>query len=148
MDTTTTIHNMAASSSKAFQRLSIKTFALLRIAVGAGSLLIPNQAAKIFGVDSSRILSRLFGARELALGTLLWYALAKSAPSAITASDSIYQRDLKRMLWIGIVIDSVDVISSAACVAEGNLGGKAIWLVGVGAAGFAGLGSVGLWASR
>lgn len=51
---------------------------------------------------------------------------------------------MRTLLYFGLLIDAIDVVSSTVCIGEGSMGGKAIWLVGVGAVAFAGLGVVGL----
>ena len=95
---------MAAHHSTLSSHLLTRTFAIMRVAVGAASLFIPTQAAAIFGIgtiNQSRIMFRLFGARELALGTLLWYSHRRIGIAATKADDEQARRqDLKRLLWI------------------------------------------------
>lgn len=140
---------MSATTSNSKPSLLITAFALTRAAVGLSGLLIPGQAASIFGVDAnygSRIMGRLFGARELALGGMLWFASRSAGATTTTekASQLVGPQHLPLVLWIGLFIDAADMISSTACVLEGSMGGKAIWLVGVGAGVFAALGGIGL----
>lgn len=134
---------MAVSPPSSLHRLSTTAFALLRIGVGAISLFAPPLSARLFGIEMnyhSRILSRLFGVRELVLGVLLWRAHSRVSAAYGGASGGKEEvrmewcrSDLRRVLLVGVVIDAVDAISSGVSVWEGSMGGKAIWLVGVGA---------------
>lgn len=78
---------------------------------------------------------------------MLWRAYSSGSSGMSTADPTSMKQqamgsaaDLSKLLWVGVFIDSVDAVSSALSIWEGSMGGRAIWLVGVGAAGFAGLG--------
>lgn len=141
---------MAATQPTTLHNFSATVFALLRIGVGLSGLLVPSLSARFFGIDDnyqSRILSRLFGVRELTLGVLLWRAHQRVSASYAGRSETkedghvrSCRSDLRRILLVGLLIDVVDAISSGVSVWEGSMGGKAIWLVGAGAVGAAGLG--------
>jgi hypothetical protein len=130
----------------------VSTFAVLRAAVGIGSLLAPSLSAHFFGINSnfdSRIVSRLFGARELTLGVLLWRAYVAASSGGVRSDNAVAGRslassELLKILWVGVILDGVDVVSSVVSVFEGSMGGKAVWWVGVGAAGACGLGLLSL----
>lgn len=121
--------------------------------VGVAALLRPSLTCDIFGIEmnhGSRIVARLFGARECAIGVLLLWASRNARPQGNRASTTSIksegraQEKLKLLLWTGLVIDLIDSVSSAASIWEGSMGGKAIWLVGAGALGFAALGGASL----
>ncbi len=100
-----------------------------RAAVGLGSWLVPDSTARLFGIDpvtANRFLTRLFGARELALAV----ALLAAPPGAVRA-----------VAAAGAVIDTVDVIAGLDEARRGNLSTQAILLGAGGALVFAALGS-------
>lgn len=87
-------------------------------------------------------MARLFGARDAVLGAYLWYA-SRSSPDAGSSTSSTKTGEinkekrkwrLKEALLLGAIIDSLDVISSTACVLEGNLEPGQWPLIGGGAA--------------
>jgi hypothetical protein len=81
------------------------------------------------------------------LGVLLWRLQTHSLRASLGDSGNGQAHYyLKAVLNIGLVLDTMDLVSSIVCIAEGNLGGKAIWLVAGGAVGFAALGGAGLLA--
>ena len=114
----------------------IYTLSLLRTGVGAISLLSPSLTAAIFGLEINRgagIVSRLFGAREIALGMTLWYINSRQRHLTTVPTSQEYQH-LKALLAVGLCIDVVDSMSSLVSIWEGSMSGKAVWLVGGAAA--------------
>lgn len=117
---------------------------LSRLGVGALSLAFPATASTTFLLPSPGGLTtfvRLFGARDAALGAYLWYAFRTSrednSTSPAKARDvkrEARTRRLKDALLLGIIVDSIDVLSSTACVLEGNLEPRQWPLVGGAAA--------------
>lgn len=144
---------MEFAKSPSSRHLPTSAFAVMRAAVGIGSLIAPAQICGLFGIDfinGSTIMLRLFGARELVLASLLWrsQSRARHLSSGKGGSEKRAAREsLRSVLWAGVFIDSIDIVSSAVCILEGNMSGKAIWLVGGGAAVFATLGGMGLGAT-
>ena len=136
---------MAEQSTNSLAAASITTLAVLRMLVGASTLLVPGRAGPPFGIPitaPTMILGRLFGVRDLVIGGLLW-----SAPSHSTATIAVNgecRRTLRRALVVGLIIDTVDVCSNIVGFVDGTLEPRAIVGVGVGAAFFAGLGLLGL----
>jgi Ca2+/Na+ antiporter len=118
---------------------------LSRFSVGAFSLIFPATACTTFLLPppgSHTTIARLFGARDAVLGAYLWYA-SRASPEAASSTSSAKTGEIKRekrkwrlkeALLLGAVIDSLDVISSTACVLEGNLEPGQWPLIGGGAA--------------
>lgn len=84
---------------------------IARIVLGAVALISPTFAAKLFGLDpvanpQLNYMSRMFGARELALGGLT------------LASSGQRQRDL---VLVGIVVDATDTFSGTAAAIDGSV---------------------------
>ncbi|MDT5147248.1 MAG: hypothetical protein QOC58_1893 [Mycobacterium sp.] len=105
----------------------LTAFAAMRLTVGAGSWLTPRASLRFFGLpaDSSPVLLRLFGAREV--------ALALGALSTDT-------RVRRTALSLGIAVDSADTIASLLDLTDGKMTPRAGLLIGGGAAFFAALG--------
>jgi len=110
----------------------LTTLSAIRIAVGLGAYATPNVAAKIFGLDpaanpQASYLGRLFGVRDIALGT---GALSADEPS--------------RKLWVrlGVLCDVADVGAAVIAARNGSVtkvtgllaGGTALVGVGLGVA--------------
>ena len=141
----------------AFARIGVGIALLTVPAAAASTFLIPVAPAAILGI-------RLAGARDLAIGSLLFHtsrrqtsqiAEKSSADSSIDDNNQYTtplldvdprivqaQHDsmIKAVLATGIMIDAVDMLSCAVCFAEGNLPGDAALLVGGLAGGAVGLG--------
>ncbi len=102
----------------------ISAFAATRMAVGLLSWASPPLAARVFGLDpdSEPVVTRLFGARECGL------ALATAASSGETQ---------KRVLALGVLIDTADLMACAIGMRKGNFSGQAKILTAGGAALFA-----------
>ncbi len=82
-----------------------------RLSVGALSLVAPERAARVFGVDprrSSPWLTRLFASREIVLAGALLRADASS---------------VRTVALLGAGIDALDVASSAVEAGSGRIGG-------------------------
>lgn len=76
------------------------------------------------------------------LGGLLWQACSQHKKALLGSDPALVKeskRDLKRLLLIGIVIDVVDVASSAMSIWSGGMQGKAIFWIPGGATAFVGL---------
>lgn len=115
---------------------SLTVLSLARILIGGSSLVSPTFTASFVsypyysGISSMSY--RLFGSRELVLGSCLWLANDRSSEL------------LRPLLLIGAVIDAIDIISTGACILqEGNLSPWAIAISAGGAALFTG---IQLWA--
>lgn len=108
----------------------ILTFvSIIRLLVGGSSLLSPTFTANIvsypYHASISSMPYRLFGSRELVLGTCLW--LANSSSSEL----------LSPLLLIGAIIDGIDIVSTGVYVLqEGNLSPWAV-TISAGGAGLA-----------
>lgn len=119
----------------------ITTIGAARIATGVACLAAPSLALRLFSLDlpaPSYYVVRLFGSRELALGTLLLVAKGRGASS----------RDAVRLgVLAGVLTDVVDVVSSVVDLASGNIGmgtfdlggGVALLLAVLGVVGLRGL---------
>jgi hypothetical protein len=136
---------MASQTLSTLASTSIRTVSIARSFAGGIMLFTPQLGANIFGVPlapGTNILGRLFGIRDLALGGLLWGACS-SLETALSRSDTALikeaGRDLNRLLLLGMVIDSVDVVSSIVSIWSGDMEGKAIFWIPCGAAIFVGL---------
>lgn len=111
------------------ENLSSQTvLAALRAVVGVIALAAPVLAARAFGVDpyrSNHWITRLFGSRELVLAASLLAAQKQQVyPVAV----------------VGVVIDSLDVVSAVVERARGRISLWTLLFGGGGAAVFAGLG--------
>lgn len=103
---------------------------LIRALVGVGSWLAPDRTTRVFGMDpaqSNRFITRLFGARELALATAL-----------LTAPDSA----LAPVAAVGTAVDFVDAVAGFDERRRENLSARATILGPVGALCFVALGLV------
>jgi hypothetical protein len=145
-------------------KLALKTLGGTRMLVGAGCLLFPSTSFQFFGIDfdpRSSIITRLFGIRDLALGAYLYLSATDFESSLLTTEQKRSEdktstpeeervrsfwlkSQLRHATWLGVVCDSVDVGSSIVCIWEGNLTGRAIPLVGAGAAVLALVGLTGI----
>jgi len=93
-----------------------------RMVIGGGSVIAPKFLCQLFFAPftpATSIAWRLFGARDFAVGSFLWLSKDK---------------DPRPALMLGIAIDSIDIVSTAICVAEGNLEWEPVASVGGGAA--------------
>ncbi|KAF2689992.1 hypothetical protein K458DRAFT_483510 [Lentithecium fluviatile CBS 122367] len=116
---------------------AIKTLAILRLGIGAASLITPRWACALFQYSlpqGSSIIGRLFGIREVILGELLYTSEDKNAIDG-------GRREVRRALWCNIAADTVDICSVGFAVATGGMGrvpgalfaGGAVVGVGLGA---------------
>lgn len=99
-----------------------------RALIGIGSWLAPERTARLFGIDperSDRFVTRLFGARELALAA----ALLGAPPSAVAPAAAV-----------GVAIDAADAAAGFDERRRGNLSTQATILGPVGALLFVALG--------
>jgi hypothetical protein len=119
---------------------AIHTLAILRIGIGAASLIAPRWTFGLFQVavpQASSTIVRLYGVRDVILGELLYTAEDKRAPDG-------GRREIKRALWSNIAADAVDICSVGFAVATGSMGRLPGALVVGGAALGVGLGALGL----
>lgn len=110
------------------------TLGSIRILVGVGTWLFPTYSARIFGLrqpDDVQILAwRLFASREFALAI---FELGNFSAETTTL-----------ILQAGIVIDSLDAISTLIAYNRGVISKYAGVMIGVGAIFFATLGALSL----
>ena len=108
-------------------------------------LLSPQMGGRLFSfpiAPEANIYGRLFGVRDLVLGVLLWSASSTFSTSLTKSDTSLANqsgRDLKQLLLIGMLIDSIDIVSGLISAWNGEIKGKAILWGPVGAAILAGL---------
>ena len=95
-------------------------------------LVTPQLGGQFFGMPlapEANLVGRLFGVRDLALGALLWN-VSSTFSRALSKSDTTLTnqagRELKQILQVSMVIDSVDVISGLISAWNGEIKGKAI----------------------
>lgn len=144
------IPNVAQQTFSKWASLSIYTISITRVVAGSLMLLTPQLGSQIFGIrlaPESDVVGRLFGVRDLVLGGLLWGARANLAKGMLKSNSVMVRdarRDLRNLLMVGMGIDLVDILSSAASVASGDMKGRAISLVGGGAAECIGLAALAL----
>ena len=117
---------------------TVKALAFGRIAIGAVSLLLPRLAARLFLLDIRRnpqlaYMTRLFGAREIALG-----AIALGAPEEAKTP----------LTGLGIAVDGADAVASVAAVRSGLIPKPAGALVTLAALGAVGAGAAALAGRR
>lgn len=115
--------------------LTILALSVLRSTVGITSLLLPTLASRIFYIPASTsgIMFRLFGSRDLVLGSYLF--LARNGVSVEAR---------RTALLLGMVVDGIDVLSTVVCMMQGELGWQAGVWVGAGALMFVAMGWWGL----
>jgi hypothetical protein len=130
--------NQTISAPTRPARRAVEIMSVLRIFAGAISWISPKYTSRIFGLGRSEpdartaVVSRLFGARDLALG------LAVRHPDA----------DVRRAaLQTGVVVDSADVIANLIAVRAG-LPKTSLLGIAAGASLFVGLGVAGLAGDR
>lgn len=119
--------------------VAINSLALARTLAGASLLASPRFTASLFSLptfSAASVFLRLCGARDAALGGLLW--------SSSYTSPELRTPMLRQALIIGAVVDVLDGISVGVCFLEGNLKSTPAALIGGGALLFLGLGLVGL----
>lgn len=96
---------------------SLGFLSICRILIGGSSLLSPTFTASAASYPyqpstSSSISYRLFGSRELVLGSCLWFTNSNSSSSELLAP----------LQLIGAIVDSIDIVATGGCVLlEGNL---------------------------
>ena len=113
------------------EKAAVYSLSIGRIVVGAYSWLLPKLASRTLGLDNAaksndgEAVTRLFGARDLALG----YALPTSDAGSRDA-----------VLKAGLIVDSLDILSGLIASKKG-IKSKASALIVGGAASFVGLGA-------
>ncbi|OBT71868.1 hypothetical protein VF21_09067 [Pseudogymnoascus sp. 05NY08] len=131
-----------AFMTKAF----ITALADVRILVGAAAIIIPLPAASLFGLpiaSASRSIVQFYGARELAVGGLLFASynsyMKSSKEDGIplkatrdTTGATIVERKeaLKNVLWACLLIDTLDLGCIAVNAFRGDIGARALWMGG------------------
>ena len=124
----------ATASPSAVSSEAITALSVVKIAVGATSLVAPELAGRLFSLDippQAAIVARLFGSSHLALGALTWDLHRRGSA------------DLSRVVVVNVVADVIDTVSSSIAFAAGMYGtGTYAWLGG-GAVAAAALGLLG-----
>lgn len=137
---------------------TLTTLAVARILVGAGSLVSPQRSCALLGLEyhrSSAMLSRLFGGRDFALGAALYWALRKywvqrgveegKKRDEVGLASFWLLRQLRMVVWLGVICDAIDIASVAVGVLEGTLErGSPVVSLGAPAVGATLLGLLGL----
>lgn len=124
--------------------LIIKTLAVARTLVGVSLLAVPLLTSRTFFLPASTsttLVLRLCGARDAALGGLLWSASSRLSSSTELASPAL----VRPALMTGAIVDALDVLSVGACLMERSVGVVPAAVVGGGAAVFL---AAGLWGLR
>lgn len=110
--------------------LPLLFLAAARSLVGGAILFHPPLSTIIFDIPITpgSIYPRLFGARDLVFGGLLWSA---RSPELV-----------RQAVIAGAIVDGIDTLSAAAGLMEGNLDAASAAFVGIGAPIFL---AIGLW---
>jgi len=88
---------------------------------------------------------RLFGIRDAVIGGLTYSVIPRSTEAVEEWKESGKGRgELKRVLWVNVVTDAVDVVTTAAAMATGGIGRPGGLCVGGAAVGLLMMGLVGL----
>lgn len=122
----------------------IKTLAIARTLVGVSLLAVPILTSRTFFLPastSSTLSLRLCGARDAALGGLLWSASSRS----LCSSEAQLPALLRPALMTGAVVDALDLVSVGACLVDGSVNVVPAAVVGGGAAVFL---AAGVWGLR
>jgi hypothetical protein len=144
---------MAFLKLSTVSRVSISTIATIRVLLGGSMLLGPQSSAKLFGIPltpETSIAGQLFGARDLALGALLWYARSSvvSYSKTLRLGDAAASNDvtgiLKYALYTGLAVDMMDIGACAVAYSDGLISDRAAAFFGGGAVFVATLAGVGL----
>lgn len=117
----------------------VRTLAIARTLVGVSLLAVPTLTARTFFLPvsgSSALILRLCGARDAALGGLLWSSSSATSQSA---------DPVRTALLTGAVVDAIDLVSVGACLLDGSVTTAPAATVGGGAAVFL---AAGLWGLR
>lgn len=120
-----------------FARNTINVLGYMRVLIGVGSLIAPLSTAKLFGIPltpQTVLIGEMAAVRDAGLGELLLLADRKDKE----------RKELKRMLWANIAIDSVDLMACGYGFVMGTLSKTAVVGFGSGAILFLGLGVAGL----
>jgi hypothetical protein len=141
---------MVAPSLRILANCCISLISVSRIFAGSSTLFTPQLAGQLYGIPityEANVVARLFGVRDLVIGAFLWSARSNLS-RAIAKADGVKiteaGRDVKTLLWMGMICDSVDVCSCVVAVFTEGMEGRAIGWVGVGAAVLAALAGVAL----
>ncbi|CAH0053801.1 unnamed protein product [Clonostachys solani] len=117
---------LTSSSSRLILALAASRFVL-----GAAAFLAPGITSQLFKVDTlpgASLITRIFGVRESVLGGL----------TAATCRDHESKKELRRMLWAGVAVDSMDVVACLIILASADTteaaAAKTTAIVGLGAA--------------
>ena len=98
-------------------KTSLNTLAILRMILGASTLIAPRWTMSLFllsSPQSASAIARLFAIRDFVLGELLYTAENKHAADG-------GRREMKRALWRNIVSDATDICSIGFAVATGSM---------------------------
>ncbi|CAI6094761.1 unnamed protein product [Clonostachys chloroleuca] len=109
----------------------ISALAASRVVLGAAAFLAPRITSQLFKVDAlpgASLITRIFGVRESVLGGL----------TAATLRDHESKKELRRMLWAGVAVDSMDVVACLIILSSSDTteaaAAKTTAMVGLGAA--------------
>jgi hypothetical protein len=138
--------------------LAINILAYARMGIGAASLVAPLPVCSAFLLPVAPVATlaiRLAGARDFAVGGLLWHAArkhqevpvgdVKEQQPLVAKTNTRSSKFLRSALTAGIVVDAIDILSVAACFADGTVPLDGAVVFAGGAAAFVGLGA---WALR
>ncbi|KAF1812900.1 hypothetical protein P152DRAFT_473433 [Eremomyces bilateralis CBS 781.70] len=119
----------------------IKTISIARAIFGGACIFTPHLITQMFQLPLPRgteLFPRLFGVRDLVVGELLWLTLRGERTEE-------QLKQIRRVVWANIAIDSIDVVSTIWEFAMGRIAGEAALVTGGGAAVFAAVGAAGLY---
>ncbi|KFZ13771.1 hypothetical protein V502_06441 [Pseudogymnoascus sp. VKM F-4520 (FW-2644)] len=124
----------------------ITALADVRILVGAAAIILPLPAASLFGLpiaSTSRGIGQFYGARELAVGGLLFASYnsymkltkqdgvpLKATREATNATIVERKEALKNVLWTCLLVDTIDLGCIAVNAFRGEAGMRALWIGG------------------
>jgi len=136
-----------APGPSGFARGLLHTIGVLRAGLGASCVLLPSLTLAPFAYPAlspaATVVVRMFGAREVVLGSFL-LAAERNRAAAVRHSnpkeESVARKEVVRAIWHNAAADGMDVLILIAAGAAGALEGRPLFML-VGAAGlFAGMG--------
>ncbi|KFY17504.1 hypothetical protein V492_00632 [Pseudogymnoascus sp. VKM F-4246] len=147
MDSTSTSQFAPQEPQPTFMtKTFITALADVRILVGAAAIVLPLPAAALFGLplaSASRGLGQFYGARELALGGLLFASYnnymkstkedgfpLKATREATNATTVERKEALKNALWACLLIDTIDLGCIAVNAFRGEIALRTMYVGG------------------
>lgn len=140
-------NSMAHNSVGPVASAAVNMLAITRIVVGCSSIFLPNHATPFFGIPltaQTALTAQVFGNREIALGGLLWHAKNQHKGDGTTGGTPETRRNLRRVLWTGFVVDTLDVFCSMFNLFGGTISNRAMFWYGGGAASLVALATLAL----